>query len=145
MKTSIGKTAIYTALIGLAAAAYPVSAHHSTTMFDRDKTIPLSGVVKELHWTNPHVAIYIENSVKQGDADTGLWLIELTSPGNLVRSGWSRNTIKPGDKVTANVHPLRDGTKGAALQKITLADTGQSVTYSIRDSDRPNIDQDYKK
>ena len=65
--------------------------------------------------------------------------------GNLVRSGWSRNTIKPGDKVTANVHPLRDGTKGAALQKITLADTGQSFTYSIRDSDRPNIDQDYKK
>lgn len=70
---------------------------------------------------------------------------ERTSRGNLVHSGWSRNTIKPGHKVTANVHPLRDGTKGAALQKITLADTGQSFTYSIRDSDRPNIDQDYKK
>ncbi len=62
-----------------------------------------------------------------------------------MRSGWSRNTIKPDDKVTANGHPLRDGSKGAALQKITLADTGQSFTYSIRDSDRPNIDQDYKK
>ena len=141
MKISIGKTAVYTALIGLAAAAYPVSAHHSTTMFDRDKTIPLSGTVKEVHWTNPHVAIYIENNVKQANADTGLWLIELTSPGNLVRSGWSRNTVKPGDKVTANVHPLRDGTKGAALNKITLSDTGQSFTYSIRDADRPNIDQ----
>ena len=145
MKTNFGKTAVYTALIGLAAAAYPVSAHHSTTMFDRDKTIALSGVVKELHWTNPHVAIYIENNVKQANADTGMWLVELTSPGNLVRSGWSRNTIKPGDKVTADVHPLRDGSKGAALNKITLTDTGQSFSYSIRDADRPNIDQDYNK
>jgi hypothetical protein len=144
MNAKFGKTILWSALLGLAAATYPVSAHHSTTMFDRDKTIPLTGVVKELHWTNPHVAIYIENNVKQANADTGMWLIELTSPGNLVRSGWSRNTIKPGDKVTAEVHPLRDGTKGAALRKITLADTGQSFTYSIRDSDRPNIDQDYK-
>ncbi len=47
--------------------------------------------------------------------------------------------------MTANGHPLRDGTKGAALQKITLTETGQSFTYSIRDADRPNIDQDYKK
>ena len=122
MKTSFGKTAVYTALIGLAAAAYPVSAHHSTTMFDRDKTIPLSGVVKEVHWTNPHVAIYIENAVKQPNADTGLWLIELTSPGNLIRSGWSRNTVKPGDKVTANVHPLRDGALGGSIMSVTAAD-----------------------
>ncbi len=145
MKTSLRKTVVCSALLGLAAAAYPVSAHHSTTMFDRDKLIPLTGVVKELHWTNPHVAIYVENSVKQPNADTGLWLIELTSPGNLIRSGWSRGTIKPGDKVVVNVHPLRDGSKGAALQKITLTDTGQSFTYSIRDSDRPNIDQEKEK
>ena len=145
MKANLRKTIVSSALLGLVAAAWPVSAHHSTTMFDREKTIPLSGTVKEVHWTNPHVAIYIENSVKQPNADTGLWLIELTSPGNLVRSGWSRNTVKPGDKVTAAVHPLRDGTKGAALNKITLTETGQSFTYNIRDADRPNIDQEYSK
>ena len=145
MKANLRKTIVSSALLGLVAAAWPVSAHHSTTMFDREKTIPLSGTVKEVHWTNPHVAIYIENSVKQPNADTGLWLIELTSPGNLVRSGWSRNTVKPGDKVTANVHPLRDGSKGAALNKITLTETGQSFTYNIRDADRPNIDQEYSK
>ena len=145
MKANLRKTIVSSALLGLVAAAWPVSAHHSTTMFDREKTIPLSGTVKEVHWTNPHVAIYIENSVKQPNADTGLWLIELTSPGNLVRSGWSRNTVKPGDKVTAAVHPLRDGSKGAALNKITLTETGQSFTYNIRDADRPNIDQEYSK
>jgi len=46
----------------------------------------------------------------------------------------------------ADVAPLRDGTKGAALRKITPVDTGQSFSYSIRDQERPNLDQDaYKK
>jgi hypothetical protein len=74
-----------------------------------------------------------------------MWVVELTSPGNLVRSGWTRTLIKPGEKVTAEVHPLRDASKGGGLRKITLASTGQSFTYNIRDSERPNLDEDYKK
>jgi hypothetical protein len=140
MKRFHRKVIAYSAFLGLAAGAYPVAAHHSTTMFDRDKTLMLSGTVKELHWTNPHVAIFIENTSSQGGA-TGLWVVELTSPGNLVRSGWTRNIVKPGDKVTAEVYPLRDGTKGGGLRKITLADTGQSYTYNIRDQERPNLDE----
>lgn len=145
MKPVFRKAAVASALFGLAAGAFPVAAHHSTTMFNREKTVLLTGVVKELHWTNPHVAIFIDNAVKQADAETGMWVVELTSPGNLVRSGWTRTLIKPGDKVTANVHPLRDGSKGAGLNKITLTDTGQSFTYNIRDQERPNIDQDAYK
>ena len=141
MKPTFRKVITVSALFGLAAGAYPVSAHHSTTMFDRDKLVALEGTVKELHWTNPHVAIFIENLTGKGTA-TGLWVVELTSPGNLVRSGWTRTVVKPGDKVTVDVYPLRDGTKGGALRKITLADTGQSYTYSIRDQERPNLDQD---
>jgi hypothetical protein len=141
MKSHFSKLAMLVVLgVGV---AYPVSAHHSTTMFDRDKTLPLTGTVKELHWTNPHVAIFIENTNAAGAA-TGLWVIELTSPGNLVRSGWTRTVVKPGDKVTADIHPLRDGSKGGALRKITLTDTNQTYTYNIRDQERPNIDQDYK-
>lgn len=139
MKPKLSKIAAFSVVMGLGAAAYPVAAHHSTTMFDREKTLPLVGTVKELHWTNPHVAIFIENTNAQGAA-AGLWVIELTSPGNLVRSGWTRAVVKPGDKVTADIHPLRDGTKGGALRKITLVDTGQSYTYNIRDQERPNLD-----
>jgi len=47
--------------------------------------------------------------------------------------------------VSADIHPLRDGTKGGALRKITLGDTGQSYTYNIRDQERPNLEQDYGK
>jgi hypothetical protein len=140
MKPSFRKAVAVAGFFGIAAAAYPVAAHHSTTMFDRDKTVLLVGTVKELHWTNPHVAIFIDNT---GGKDTtpGLWVVELTSPGNLVRSGWTRTAVKPGDKVSVDVHQLRDGTKGGGLRKLVLVDTGVAWTYSIRDQERPNIDQ----
>ena len=38
-----------------------------------------------------------------------LWGVELTSPTYLVRAGWKSNTIKPGDKVTVVVNPVRSG------------------------------------
>ena len=145
MNFHISKTMAVGTLLATAIFTGNLLAHHSTTMFDREKTITLKGTVKEIHWTNPHVAIYIDNMEKQSNADEGVWLIELTSPGNLVRSGWTRNAVKPGDKVTATVHPLRSGNKGAALNKIVLADSGQTFTYNIRDADRPNIDQDPQK
>ena len=81
MKLSSKQVAAGAALLGLVAAAYPVAAHHSTTMFDREKFIVLEGTVKELHWTNPHVAIFIENAVAKPGVPDGLWVVELTSPG----------------------------------------------------------------
>jgi hypothetical protein len=140
MKHSSRKVAAAVAFLGLVAGAYPVAAHHSGTMFDREKLVALEGTVKELHWTNPHVAIFIENAAAKNGVPDGLWVIELSSPGNLTRSGWTRTLIKPGDKVTAEAHPLRDGSKGGLLRKITLASTGQSFTYNIRDQEQPNLD-----
>lgn len=140
MKRSSRTIAAGAVMLGLVAAAWPVAAHHSTTMFDREKFIVLEGTVKELHWTNPHVAIFIENAAAKPGVPEGMWVVELTSPGNLVRSGWTRTLIKPGEKVTAEVHQLRDGTKGGGLRKITLASSGQSFTYNIRDQERPNLE-----
>jgi hypothetical protein len=140
MKLSSKQVAAGAALLGLVAAAYPVAAHHSTTMFDREKFIVLEGTVKELHWTNPHVAIFIDNAVAKPGVPDGLWVVELTSPGNLVRSGWTRTLIKPGEKVAVEVHQLRDGSKGGGLRKITVASTGQTFNYNIRDQERPNLE-----
>ncbi len=140
MKSSSKKLAAGAAFLGLVALAYPVAAHHSTTMFDREKFIVLEGTVKELHWTNPHVAIFVENAVAKPGIPDGLWVVELTSPGNLVRSGWTRTLIKPGEKVSVEVHQLRDGSKGGGLRKITLASTGQTFNYNIRDQERPNLE-----
>ena len=127
--------------LGLMTATYPVAAHHSTTMFDHAQSLAISGTVKEVQWTNPHVAIFVFGTIKDGDAPT-LWLLELTSPGNLVRAGgWTRTAVKPGDKVTVNFSPLRDGRKGGALRKITLVDTGKFLTADIRAQERANLEE----
>jgi hypothetical protein len=126
----------------LAGISLTVAAHHSTTMFDHSRSVTISGVVREVQWTNPHVAIFVFGTSKENSEPT-LWLLEMTSPGNLVRAGgWSRNAIKPGDKVSVDLSPLRDGRKGGALKKITLVDTGQFYTADIRAQERANLEED---
>jgi len=85
-------------------------AHHSFAMFDQSQTITLKGEVKELRWTNPHV--FIEVLVKNDTGAADEWSIEMTSPEHLARTGWRPSTLKAGDPVTLNIHPMRDGVKG---------------------------------
>ncbi len=141
MKSSIKKAVLLSAMAGLTSGAYPVAAHHATTMFDHAKVVTVTGTVKEVHWTNPHVGIYVE--VAQDGQAPALWVLEMTSPGNLVRSGgWTRTSVKPGDKVVVDMSPLRDGKKGGALKKITLTDTGKFLTADIRAQERANLEQE---
>src|SRR5258708_10585568 len=113
------------AVLELAVLASPVAAHHSTAMFDKEKVVTITGTVKEVQWTNPHVAIYVETVAKTGEEPV-LWVTELTSPGNLVRLGWLKTSVKAGDKLTVDLHPLRDGKKGGWLKKVTLTETGRT-------------------
>ncbi len=141
MKSSLKKVIRTSVLLGLAAGAYPVAAHHATSMFAHDKVVTITGVIKEVHWTNPHVGIYVTGTVK--DEEAALWVIEMTSPGNLVRAGgWTRNSVKPGDKVTITMAPLRDGKRGGALKKVTLVDSGKFLTADIRAQERANLEQE---
>ena len=137
MKRRLG----FFALFGLA-VAYPVAAHHSTTMFDHAKVISIAGTVKEVHWTNPHVAIFVYGTLAEG-GEPAMWLMEMTSPGNLVRAGgWTRSVVKPGDKVTVDFAPLRDGKKAGALKKITLVESGKFYTADIRAQERANLEEE---
>jgi hypothetical protein len=95
-------------------------AHHSTAMFDMQKTVEITGTIKEFQWTNPHTMTYV---VVEGDADVaGEYALEGMSPNYLGREGWSRHTLKPGDKVSLQVHPLKDGRKGGFMVSVTLPD-----------------------
>lgn len=116
-------------------------AHHSTTMFDHSQSVTITGIVKEVQWTNPHTAIFVFGTIKEGDEPT-MWLMEMTSPGNLVRAGgWTRTAVKPGEKVSVNFSPLRDGRKGGALKKITMLDSGKFLTADIRAQERANLEE----
>jgi hypothetical protein len=108
-------------------------------MFDRKVVLTIAGKVKEVQWTNPHVAIYVEQPAASG-AEPLVWVCELSSPGNLVRLGWSKTSVKAGDKVTLELNPLRNGKRGGWLTKITLADSAQTLTNDIRAQESPNLE-----
>jgi hypothetical protein len=111
-------------------AAPPALAHHSFAMFEPTKTLTLKGTVKAFQWTNPHVVLWVMVQPDGGGAPQE-WSLETTSPGVLTRNGWTRNSLKPGDRVTAVISPLRDGSHGGSLNSVTLADTGQKLVPSF--------------
>ena len=90
-------------------AASSALAHHSFAMFDQSKTVTLQGTVKDFRWTNPHV--FIQLLVKNEDGTEDEWSIEMTSPEHLAHVGWRPGTLKPGDKITLNIHPMHDSVK----------------------------------
>jgi hypothetical protein len=129
---------------GLAAGISSVIAHHSTTMFDHAKTLTIDGAVVELRWVNPHVSLSVNGTIKEreGGDQPAVWLMEMTSPGNLVRAGgWRRDAVKPGDLVEVVFSPLRDGEKkGGALKRLTVRETGEVFTANIREQERPGLE-----
>ena len=98
--------------------ALPALAHHSFAMFDQRKVMTLEGTVAEFQWTNPHS--FIEMDVPQAGGAAQRWSIELNSPNNLKRQGWTRTALKPGDRVTLRMNPLRDGRHGGLFLDVKL-------------------------
>jgi hypothetical protein len=104
---------------GVILASQTVIAHHSAAMFDDEKVVELTGTVKELQWTNPHIWIQVmvdDKGVKKE------WSIEGGSPNSLSRNGWRSTTFKPGDVVTVRVNPMKDGTPGGQFIAAKFAD-----------------------
>jgi hypothetical protein len=97
------------------------SAHHSTAMFDMLHTSKLSGTVTQFDWTNPHTFIWME-VMNPTTHTTESWSIEGMSPNYLSRNGWTRHTLKPGDKIDMELHLLKDGRKGGFCVTVTLPD-----------------------
>jgi Family of unknown function (DUF6152) len=95
-------------------------AHHSNSAFDPDKVVVLTGTVTQWKWTNPHVWIFL--SVDDGNGGKTEWEIEGRPPGILARSGWSPKTFKPGDVITVDFSPARDGSHTGLTTRVTLAD-----------------------
>jgi hypothetical protein len=98
----------------------PGWAHHSFARFDKTKEITLKGTVEDFQWTNPHSWIYL--LVLAPDGTTTKWSIEFGSPNALARQGWNKSAIKPGDKITAVINPVREGGPEGNLVSVTTAD-----------------------
>src|SRR6266478_2373021 len=73
------------------------AAHHSNAAYDLDHPQTMEGTVKAVNWTNPHISFVIEKKdVKSGEPPS-TWVFEVSSPGVLTRSGWTKRSLQPGD------------------------------------------------
>lgn len=116
--------------LSVAWCAQPLSAHHSFAMYDNGKQITIEGVVKELQWTNPHVWIQIMVPNTTGGQDE--WSVECTSVNFMMRRGFSKHTIKAGDKISVSLTPLKDGSHGGAFKGVNSLN-GAPLTLESED------------
>src|ERR1700722_18970016 len=98
-------------------------AHHSFAMFDMNKDVTLRGTVEQFQWLSPHSWLDI---IVTDDAGKQIrWSLEMGAPSALYRRGWRQASLMRGDKVTATLHPLRDGRRGGSLVSVMLPDGSQ--------------------
>ena len=102
-------------MLSVTAAA---QAHHSFAMFDNDSEQTIEGTVKEFQWTNPH--IWVQVNVTGADGKVTEYSVEGGSPNGLRRQGWSKDTMKPGDKIVLKIHPMKDGSPGGSFMSATV-------------------------
>lgn len=103
--------------------ATAVQAHHSATMFDRETTVTVTGVVKEFQYTNPHSWLIV--TVTEEDGTKVNWGFEAEGPSTLIRAGISKKDFRPGTRITITGNPIRDGRKAAYWIKAIRLDDGK--------------------
>ncbi len=105
------------------------AAHHSNAAYDLDHPKTVEGTVKTVNWTNPHITFVVETDAKNGEP-ANTWVFEVSSPGVLTRSGWTKRSLQPGDHAVFRYAPLRDGNPGGFLLKVDLP-SGQELSYTL--------------
>ena len=128
--------AAWTLAAALGAAALPAAAHHSFAMFDQTKPVTLEGTVRQFQWANPHAFIELDVTAR---GQTKRWSIELNSPNNLTRQGWRRSSLKPGERVTVRIAPLRNGSPGGLFLNLRKADGTVLDSGIPRDGSAVNV------
>jgi hypothetical protein len=114
------RLAVLFVAIGLLSVAAPVSAHHSTAMYDMASPVTVKGTVKRFEWTNPHAFIFID--VKDDKGNVVEWEIELMSLNHLRSYGWMRNTVKSGDEISCTGGRAKSGAASMISAMIKLPD-----------------------
>lgn len=132
-KNLLGFAANGVLLLSLAGTSY---AHHGiSSWFDMARSTTVKGTVTGFDWTNPHSYIYLD--AKDANGVMEKWTAEMGSVGMLVRSGWRRNTLKPGDEITLIGKPAKDGKPRMILDKVVFANGQELETRDVPAEEGP--------
>jgi hypothetical protein len=128
---TLSRLAIYCFLASL--VPLPVLAHHSFfAEFDEKNPVKVTGTIAKVEWENPHVWYYLD--VKGADGKLTTWGFSMNAPGQLMRSGLTKDMLKLGALITVEGFRAKDGSNNANSQKITLPDRQSVVTGTQGDS-----------
>jgi len=113
------------ATAALLAGSVSVAAHHSfAAEFDDQKPIKLTGTLKKVEWTNPHIWYYVE--VKNPDGTTTMWALSGGAPGQLMRRGIRKDQLVVGQVINVEGFRARDGSHNGFGRSVTYQD-GRNV------------------
>ena len=113
--------------------APPSLAHHSFAAYDLNHTVTLKGTVQTFQWSNPHSTFTLVLE-PDGHSEPVKWNIITSGPAVLKRFGWTRDSLKPGDRISVLCNPMSDGSHGGRLHTVVLLDTGQVLLTKLSDA-----------
>jgi len=118
---SIAAVAVLAAALSSSGGVAPAFAHHSFGLFDMSKTAQIEGTILKLEWSNPHCWLFLVSG-PSADAEVVNYGFEMTSVGEMIRRGWTKTSVKPGDKVKVTFHPVRDGRPAGYMMSVMTED-----------------------
>jgi hypothetical protein len=93
--------------VGFFLALVPAAwAHHSQSEYDLRGKVEVEGTVTKVEWRSPHAWVYLDVTNDKGEKVN--WSFELPSPVTLMRRGWTRDSLKPGDRVKVAGAPAKN-------------------------------------
>jgi hypothetical protein len=127
MTSTIGKSLAYGLLTGGLLSSGSALAHHSFAAYDAKQVRTLDGMVETFDWTNPHVALTV--------------LVQPDVGGQpQERFGWTRDSLKRGDRIRVICNPMGDGTHAGRLHTVVMLGSGQTLKTKLS-GDAPPIPQ----